>query len=115
MLSSNRLHAVILLTVELLSETKELWLSFAFSKCAFSAHLQIQHEMRSAPERRGDCAEHKQAETLRLNIVGLSGWRNQMSLCVCVLGGGLWRTVRQHLAWWTDEVAGQQWKKKSKR
>lgn len=88
MLSSNRLHAVILLTVELLSETKELWLSFAFSNCAFSAHLQIQHEMRSAPERRGDCAEHKQAETLRLNIVGLSGWRNQMSLCVCVCVGG---------------------------
>lgn len=76
--------------MEPLSETKELRHSFALSNCAFSAHLQIQHEMRSVPKRRGDCAEQKQAETLRLNIVGLSGRKNQMS---CV-----W-TVQQQFVW----------------
>lgn len=85
------LHAVILLTAELLSETKELWHSFALSNCAFSAHLQIQHETWSAPKRRGDCAERKHAETSRRNIVGLSGRKDQMC-----------GQVQQQLVWWTD-------------
>lgn len=87
------LRAVILLTAELLSETKELWHSSALSNCAFSAHLQIQHETWSAPNRRGDCAERKHAETSRRNTVGLSGRKDQMC-----------GQVRQQLVWWTDFV-----------